>query len=174
VFKGTKLDFYSVASPSPFAHRQITWLYYIVYPLILHLKVNCGTLFLGIHLYLDGSAVRPKDRFPRKEVTFARPEYGRGWSLGRPNSILKLTKYGNFGIAHLAQWQRELTAVEIKTAFYETILSDRKKLIELLTTRKLKFFSLTESDETFTGTKQTMRLVAKLLDSSPNAIFCFI
>jgi hypothetical protein len=26
VIKGTKLDFYSVASPSPFAHRQITWI----------------------------------------------------------------------------------------------------------------------------------------------------
>ena len=26
MIKGTKLDFYSVASPSPFAHRQITWL----------------------------------------------------------------------------------------------------------------------------------------------------
>jgi hypothetical protein len=25
VIKGTKLDFYSVASPSPFVHRQITW-----------------------------------------------------------------------------------------------------------------------------------------------------
>ena len=25
MIKGTKLDFYSVASPSPFAHRQITW-----------------------------------------------------------------------------------------------------------------------------------------------------
>jgi hypothetical protein len=27
VIKGTKLDFYSVASPSLFAHRQITWLF---------------------------------------------------------------------------------------------------------------------------------------------------
>jgi hypothetical protein len=26
MIKGTKLDFYSVASPSPFAHRQITWI----------------------------------------------------------------------------------------------------------------------------------------------------
>jgi hypothetical protein len=26
VIKGTKLDFYSVAIPSPFAHRQITWI----------------------------------------------------------------------------------------------------------------------------------------------------
>jgi hypothetical protein len=26
VIKGTKLDFYSVASPSPFVHRQITWM----------------------------------------------------------------------------------------------------------------------------------------------------
>ena len=25
MIKGAKLDFYSVASPSPFAHRQITW-----------------------------------------------------------------------------------------------------------------------------------------------------
>ena len=25
MIKGTKLDFYSVACPSPFAHRQITW-----------------------------------------------------------------------------------------------------------------------------------------------------
>ncbi len=86
---------------------------------------------------MNGSAVQQKDS-PRREVTFARPTYGRGWSLGRPNSILKLMKFGNFGIAHLAQWQRELTAVEIKTAFIETILEDQKKLIEVLVTRKLK------------------------------------
>jgi hypothetical protein len=42
VNKCTKLDFYSVASPSPFAHSQITWVYLVkiklgnvVYPLFL-------------------------------------------------------------------------------------------------------------------------------------------
>jgi hypothetical protein len=32
VIKGTKLDFYYVASPSPFDHRQITWPIYTLNP----------------------------------------------------------------------------------------------------------------------------------------------
>ena len=77
--------------------------------------------FKGVHLYLNGSAAKQK-AFPKQEVTFVKPEYSHGWSIGRPNEIFKLTKYGSFGIAHLAQWLRELTAVEIRAAFYETIL----------------------------------------------------
>ena len=73
---------------------------------------------------------------PRKEVSFVKPKYGRGWSIGRPNQILKLREHGKLGIAHLAQWQRELTQNEIKSAFIETILEGKEKVIQMLRTRK--------------------------------------
>ena len=93
-------------------------------------------LFQGIHLYLNGSAAQ-QNVFPTKKVTFPRPDYGRGWSLGRPNSVLKLgTSFGNFGVAHLAQWQRQLVAVEIRAAFLDTLLPDKKKDIEKQITSK--------------------------------------
>ena len=88
-------------------------------------------------MYLNGSSVQ-QQQSPRKEVSVAMPKYGQGWSIARPNDILKLTEFGEFGMAHLAQWQRELTAVEIKTAFFETIiLEDKEKIIKTLTTREL-------------------------------------
>lgn len=94
-------------------------------------------LFQGIQLYLNGSAAQ-QNVFPKKEVAFRRPDYGRGWTLGRPNDVLKLgTSFGNLGIAHLAQWQRELVAVEIKAAFVDTLLPDEKKAVEIQMTSKL-------------------------------------
>ena len=93
-----------------------------------HDVFNCVLFsFQGIQLYLNGSAAQ-QNEYPKKEVVFERPQYGRGWALGRPNSILKLvSSFGNFGIAHLAQWQRELVGVEIKAAFIDTLLPDKKE-----------------------------------------------
>lgn len=83
----------------------------------------------GIHLYLNGSAA-PHQKASKEKVMFERPRSNRGWSIGRPNEIIKLNKYGRLGISHLALWRRELMPIEVVTAYIETTTRDQTKLIE--------------------------------------------
>lgn len=80
-------------------------------------------------MFLNGSAAQQND-FRKEKVSFPKPKVRRGWKVGRPNLLTKLSEFGQIGIAHLAYWQRELTPVERKAAFFETILKEQRKMVE--------------------------------------------
>ncbi|XP_028417544.1 uncharacterized protein LOC114541957 [Dendronephthya gigantea] len=83
----------------------------------------------GIHLFLNGSAAQQKV-FQKEKVSYPKPGSGLGWKLGRPNMLAKLSEYGQIGIAHLAKWKGELMADEIIAALCETILKEKKEMVE--------------------------------------------
>lgn len=85
----------------------------------------------GTQMYLNGKAV-VLHQSRKTNVEFESPRSSRGWSIGRPNDIFKLTNYGNLGISHLALWLRELTKTEIATAYAETTSRDQNKVITLI------------------------------------------
>ena len=82
----------------------------------------------GLKVYKNGKII-VKDKTARM-VKF--PALSRDYeiiTLGRPNSISKLHKYGKFDIGHLVIWQYELSAYEVEVAFLTVLAKTTKSLI---------------------------------------------
>lgn len=82
----------------------------------------------GLKVYKNGKIV-VKDTTARM-VKF--PPLSRAYetiTLGRPNSISKLHKYGKFDIGHLVIWRYELSAYEVEVAFLTVLAKTTKSLI---------------------------------------------
>ena len=87
-------------------------------------------LITGIIFYINGKE-KGKSQ-PKINEIFTKLGSNLGWSIGRPNDISQLNNYGHLGISHLAYWPRQLTQFEINTAYYETVLSEQKKLRDFI------------------------------------------
>ncbi|XP_046851080.1 uncharacterized protein LOC124444498 [Xenia sp. Carnegie-2017] len=91
------------------------------------------SLDVGIIFYINGKE-KGKSQ-PKINEIFTKLESNLGWSIGRPNDISQLNNYGHLGISHLAYWPRQLTQFEINTAYYETVLSEQKKLRDFIASK---------------------------------------